>query len=75
MESHIVLPVMKLPGIRFRPCPVQIPPITRAIAPTVIKVMRPLPLVMFPRYSDQLTRRPVEVSLAGAEGAMSSAVH
>lgn len=40
MESHILLPVMKLPGIRFMPCPVQTPPRIRAITPTVIKVSR-----------------------------------
>lgn len=45
IESHIRLPVMKLPGIRFRPCPAQTPPRIRAITPTVIRAMRPLRLV------------------------------
>ena len=32
---------MKLPGMKFRPCSTQTPPTSRAIRPTVIRVLRP----------------------------------
>ena len=48
MESHILLPVMKLPGIRFMPCPANTPPMIRAITPTRIRAMRPVRLVTSP---------------------------
>jgi hypothetical protein len=41
MESHIRLPVMKLPGIRFNPCPANTPPMITAIKPMVMRAMRP----------------------------------
>ena len=40
MESHIRLPVMKLPGIRFIPCPANTPPMITAIKPMVMRAMR-----------------------------------
>ena len=48
MESHMRLPVMKLPGIRFMPCPANTPPRIRAITPRVIRAMRPVRLVTSP---------------------------
>ena len=49
MESHMRLPVMKLPGIRFMPCPANTPPKIKAITPTVIRAMRPVRLVTSPK--------------------------
>ncbi len=45
MANHMRLPVMKLPGIRFMPCPANTPPRIRAITPTVIRAIRPVRLV------------------------------
>ena len=42
--SHFVSPLMKLPGIRFRPCPIQTAPTATAISPTVMSVVRAMPL-------------------------------
>jgi hypothetical protein len=48
MESHIRLPVMKLPGIRFIPCPANTPPMITAIKPMVMRAMRPKLLFTLP---------------------------
>jgi hypothetical protein len=39
--NHFWSPLMKLPGIKFRPWRTQTPPTSRAIRPTVIRVLRP----------------------------------
>lgn len=57
MESHMRLPVMKLPGIRFMPCPANTPPRIRTITPTVIRAMRPIRLVMYPNLPSTGSRR------------------
>ncbi len=46
--SHIRLPVMKLPGIRFIPCPANTPPMITAIKPMAMRAMRPTLLFTLP---------------------------
>ena len=57
MANHIRLPVMKLPGIRFNPCPANTPPMITAITPMVMKAMRPRLLFTVPNIPSTTPRR------------------
>ena len=72
MKSHIRLPVMKLPGIRFIPCPAKTPPIITAITPMVIRAMRPTLLFTLPNVPlDHLALIGLSQQIRGAESPLS----
>lgn len=75
ITNHLVSPVMKLPGIRFSPCPTQIAPTTRATAPTVIRALRPTPLFMMSKLPASASVRCSGVGLPGGSATASVSRH
>ena len=48
--SQKLLPVMTLPGMRFKPCPTQTAPVPSAMTPRMIRTIRLVRLFIPPRY-------------------------